>query len=345
MLEVWTMALEKSIEHYDRLHYYLVMIIQRQRAPTHVRVQAFLQRHLKLRQLRLLVALDLHRHVGRVADALHITQPAVSKALAELERGLDMSLFTRTPQGLLPTPEGVCLIRYAQSVDEGLNRAALALDSIGQPEVWRVAVGAMHSTTPMVPMAFERLQRRRTPAAGFDLTVQEGPIEALLTLLRAGKLDVVMGSPPERRATADLHITPLYVDPMVWVVAPDHPLARKVGLTLNDLADTMWVLPPRGTRIRAAIDAEFRRRKLIVPFRLVETVSFDTLLGMVCDHGAVALLSRRRSRSAESRGLVHVLDIDMGSLVMQISVMTLVEPEPIGYTLEFVQCLIEASAQ
>ncbi|WP_286538302.1 LysR substrate-binding domain-containing protein [Variovorax sp. J31P179] len=308
-------------------------------------MQTFLQRRLRLRQLRLLVALDHHRHVGRVAAAMHLTQPAVSKALAELERGIGMTLFTRTPQGLVPTPEGVCLIRHAQFVHEDLNRAALALDSIGQPDVWHVAVGAMHGTTPVIPMAFERLQRQRTPAAAVDLTVQEGSPDLLLPLLRAGKLDVVMGVAPERSAAADLHVVPLYVDPMVWVAAPDHPLARTARLTLDDLADTMWVLPPRVARVRAMIDAVFRKQKVLVPSRLIETVSFDSLLGMVCDHGAVALSSRRLARSAESRGLVHVLDIDMGGLVMPISAMTLVEPEPTSYAVEFVQCLTEASAQ
>jgi DNA-binding transcriptional LysR family regulator len=345
MNQLWLIGHVKSIEISALLHYHLVMTLQRTLAAAEVSAQAFLQRHLKIRQLRLLVVLDQHRHVGRAAEALHITQPAVSKALAELERGLGMSLFTRTSQGLLPTPEGTCLINYAQTVDENLIRTALKLDSIGQPEVWRVAVGAMHGTTPVLSKAFDRLNRQGTQTVGFDLTVEEGPIAALLIMLRAGKLDLVIGSPPERRARANLHITPLYVDPMVWVVAHDHPLARKAGLTLNDLAGTMWVLPPQATRIRSAIDAVFKKLNVIVPSRVVETVSFDTLLGMVCDHGGVALLSRRRSQSAVARGLMQLLDIDMGSLVIQVSAMTVQEPRPMGHTLEFVQYLKEASAQ
>ena len=84
---------------------------------------------------------------------------------------------------------------------------------------------------------------------------------------------------------------------------------------------------------------------MIVPSRVVETVSFDTLLGMVGDHGGAALLSRRRSQSAVSRGQMQLLDIDMGSLVIQVSAMTVAEPTPRGHTLEFLQYLKEASAQ
>jgi len=63
----------------------------------------FLQRALTLRHMRLLLAVEELRQVGRVATALSISQPAVSKALAEIERGVGVTLFDRTPRGMLPT--------------------------------------------------------------------------------------------------------------------------------------------------------------------------------------------------------------------------------------------------
>ena len=64
---------------------------------------AYLRRGLTLRHLHLLVELDETRHVGRVATALHVSQPAISKTLAEIESGIGVSLFDRTPRGLVPT--------------------------------------------------------------------------------------------------------------------------------------------------------------------------------------------------------------------------------------------------
>ena len=72
---------------------------------------AFLQRALTLRHMRLLIALEEMRQVGRVATALSISQPAVSKALAEIESGIGVPLFERTPNGMLPTAHGACLLR------------------------------------------------------------------------------------------------------------------------------------------------------------------------------------------------------------------------------------------
>ena len=72
---------------------------------------AYLRRGLTLRHLHLLVELDETRHVGKVAAAMHVSQPAISKALAELEGGIGVSLFDRTPRGLVPTEHGARLVQ------------------------------------------------------------------------------------------------------------------------------------------------------------------------------------------------------------------------------------------
>ena len=84
---------------------------------------AFLQRALTLRHMRLLVALEDLRQVGRVAAALNISQPAVSKALAEIENGVGVALFERTPRGMVPTAHGACLLRYAHMMTNEITRA------------------------------------------------------------------------------------------------------------------------------------------------------------------------------------------------------------------------------
>ena len=71
----------------------------------------YLQINLKARHLRLLIALDDFGNLKQVADLSHVTVPAVSKALTELEKGLGLELFSRTPRGLKATPYGECLDR------------------------------------------------------------------------------------------------------------------------------------------------------------------------------------------------------------------------------------------
>lgn len=306
-------------------------------------LQNFLKRGLKLRQLRLLLALDNHRHVGRVADALSITQPAVSKALAELEQGLGVQLFLRTPKGLEPTSEGSCLARYAEIIEEDLQRAALALESVNRPQVRRVSLGVMHGGTPIVGPTLERLRKKHPPATPLDLTVHEAPIDTLLPLLRSGRLDIAVGAPPESSTIADLQVTPLYVDSMVWIISPHHPMAKSSCIRLQDLSDYIWVMTPRASRRRALVDAALRRQGVVEPAQVVETLSHETILSLVQRQNAVALVMGGLARSFESRGLVQILDIEM-SQVIQVVAMTRQQPQPSTAALELLDCLAEQAA-
>ena len=304
-------------------------------------IQNFVKRGLKLRQLRLLLVLDTHRHVGRVAEVMNITQPAVSKALAELEQGLGLTLFLRTPKGLEPTPEGTCLIRHAEAVEENLLRAAQALESITQSAVWRVSLGVMHGATPMIAPTLERWRAKHSHS--FNLMVQEAPIDTLLPLLRSGRLDVAIGSPPESSTTADLQITPLFVDNMVWVIAPQHPLASSACISLKDLQPYIWVMTPRIARRRALVDAALRRHGVTASVHVVETLSHEIILGLVLQQNAAALVMSRVARSFESRGLVRVLDIEM-SQTLQVAAFTRLQPPPSAFALELVGYLTEQAA-
>lgn len=86
------------------------------------KIDRVLRSNLKLRHLQLLVALDQFRHLGRAAEFLAVTQPAVSKTLAEVERMLGMALFERSTRGTEPTAAGVSMVRFARSVLAGFER-------------------------------------------------------------------------------------------------------------------------------------------------------------------------------------------------------------------------------
>ena len=95
---------------------------------------------LRPRHLQLLTALDDVRHVGRVAASLNVSQPAVSKTLAELEKGLGVKLFERTARGVHPTIYGASLIRHARSVLAELTLARDDLRGLMSGEIGRAHV-------------------------------------------------------------------------------------------------------------------------------------------------------------------------------------------------------------
>ncbi|NBQ88560.1 MAG: hypothetical protein EBU07_14005, partial [Betaproteobacteria bacterium] len=111
---------------------------------------------------------------------------------------------------------------------------------------------------------------------------------------------------------------------MMWIAANGHRLLRRRGsLKLPDLEEFLCVLPPPTARIRNLIDAEFRQQGAQMPVRLIETLSYPTMLGCVLEHKALALTTRQQARSIEAMGLAAPLNLPMRQVVMSIAATTL----------------------
>src|SRR5690349_14960644 len=122
-----------------------------------------LRSNLKLKHLQLLVALDEFRHLGRAAEFLSQTQPAVSKALAEIERMLGLDLFVRSTRGTEPTALGTALVRFARSALSDFARTRDEVAAIASGAAGRVSVGAMAVVTPgLLVQAVRMLKQRST---------------------------------------------------------------------------------------------------------------------------------------------------------------------------------------
>ena len=99
--------------------------------------------NVKLRHLQLLVAIDEFRHIGRAAEFLSVTQPAISKTLAELEKLFGFALFDRSTRGTQPTPYGETVIRFARSVLADYERIRDEISAVASGSSGRTRVGAM----------------------------------------------------------------------------------------------------------------------------------------------------------------------------------------------------------
>lgn len=110
----------------------------------------FLRSSLRVRHLHMLIALDEFRNLGKVAEFVNLTQPAVSKSLAELERTFGSKLFTRTQRGTTPTADGEVVIRLARTLLAEIDHAReeLAATSRGTPSA--VSIGVTGVTTPLL---------------------------------------------------------------------------------------------------------------------------------------------------------------------------------------------------
>lgn len=178
-----------------------------------------LARRLKLQQLRLIAAIGEKGSLLQAASVLGVTQPALTRALHELEALFGAPLFERHSRGVTPTPLGQRLLITAQRVLGELKECEYHLGALLQnPQ--RLPIGALSSAaTSLLPGAIHRLQAEQ-PA--LQLQVEQGSTEQLLALLRDGEIDLIVGRLYPSMEAFDCQL--LYQDQIVVLASAAHPL-------------------------------------------------------------------------------------------------------------------------
>jgi LysR family pca operon transcriptional activator len=205
-----------------------------------------LDSRIKLRHLRTFVEVARRRSVKQAADALAVTQPAVSKTLKELEDLVEARLMDRNRAGVALTPLGEMFLHYAAAA---LASLAQGFDGIAQARregERALTIGALPSVAArIIPNAVASLKQA---APEQPIRIVTGPNPYLLDLVRSGDLDLVVGrlGPPE--SMVGLRFSHLYSDRVAVVVRPEHPLVGTPDL--GRIADHTVLFPDESAAIR-----------------------------------------------------------------------------------------------
>lgn len=265
-----------------------------------------LSRYLSLRQMRILLAVAEQGGVVRAAQMLHVAQPGISRALAELESGLRVKLFDRTPHGMSMTVFGEALLRRVRTIFAELHDAGEELKSLQDGAYGHMTIGL----TPLLaagalPRLLSALLVQRP---GFALSVVEGSADFLLAELRARNIDIVLGrTPPPAKRAGDLDYQHLYDEKLLLVSGPGNPLARRQRITLRDTLDQDWALPPPGSMLHRVIEETFSRRNLPLPAARAQASSPYLVLELVVAAKMVTLLPGSILANRQGRPAVAVL--------------------------------------
>ena len=269
----------------------------------------FLRARLKTRQLLLLVAVDDYRNIHRAAEGLHMTQPAASKQVKDLEDMLGVRLFERLPRGMEPTIYGEAMIRHARMA---LTSLALAHDDLvtlksglsGQVEVGVVMSPAM----ALLPRAIVRVKQQ---APLLRVAVQMESSNVLLDKLQRGMLDFVIGRVQERDNRTALIYDELTEEPACAVVRPGHPLLDRERLELKDVASLPWIVPPHGSILRHRFDMMFRRVGLQPPADVVDTTALLVITALLQQTDSLHVMPLEVAQYYESLNVMRILPINL----------------------------------
>lgn len=272
-------------------------------------IDRVLRSNLKLKHLQLVVALDEFRHLGRSAEFLALTQPAVSKSLAEIERMFGLRLFVRSTRGTEPTAYGEKVARFARAVLADFDRTREDITAIASGGAGRVRLGTMVVAMPALVAPAVGLLKARAPHTA--VSVEEGDLSRLLPRLRVCELDLIVGRLEPGYAAPDLETEPLYTEGMRVVVHPDHPLARRRKPRWADLATQPWVVPPAWASSRVKLYQLFYRHRLDPPANVIESASYLVTLTFVQRMGCAAFVADDVARQLQTEGLAVGLPIDV----------------------------------
>jgi molybdate transport repressor ModE-like protein len=261
---------------------------------------------LKLKQLRLLVAVAQHGSILHAARDMNLSQPAATKMIKDLETDFEVQLFKRTNRGAVPTVYGESLIRHGKLVFAQIAHAAQELDDLAEGTAGRVVVGTLLAASArLLPQAICAILVDRPDLV---IKVVEGTNEVLMPALRTGELDLVVGRLPTHRHRNELDQLRLYDEQIVAVVRAGHPLAGQAGVELADLAGYGWILPPVETTLRRQLDQHFVSRPEFAPKRVVESVSYLTNRALVAASDIISILPGHVAAPDIASGEISRLD-------------------------------------
>lgn len=246
---------------------------------------------LKLKQLRLLVAVDQHRSIQGAAREVHVSQPAATKMIRDLETDFEVTLFERNNRGVVPTEYGNALIRQGKLILAQVSTVAQELDDLTEGNSGRVVIGTLLAAAPdLLPSAISILMRERPRVA---IKIIEGTNTVLTPALLAGEIDMIVGRLPTHRLAAELTQETLFDENISAIVGRQHPLATRKSPSFEELKEFGWILPPPETSLRAQVDQFFTTQEHYAPPCVLESLSYLTnrtllttrnLIGLVPEH-------------------------------------------------------------
>lgn len=241
---------------------------------------------MRLQHLHLILALAETGTLRAAAGRLNVTQPALTKALHQLEDEFGTALVTRSPKRVRLTAPGELLAARAASAVREIERAREEVAWQLRHVRARVTVGVSPAAAiVLLPGALARM-RSRWPQ------VQVGVLDAIypraLTMVRAGELDLAAGPLPPKGAGRDLRVAPLFDAQQILVARASHPLAG--ARRLSDLQHAAWVVtgPPDGPGDPRQLG--FERQGLATPPVVLQCESFSTLVAVMPSIDAVAIM-------------------------------------------------------
>ena len=270
------------------------------------------------RQLRVFSEVARQLSFAKAARALHLTPPAVTMQVRELEGHVGMPLFDRSGRSVTLTTAGEYMLVYTRKMLATLKDAEDTAARLLKLEVGTLTIGMVSTAKYFLPHLLAQFRREHE---GIEIRLAVGNREQLVRMLHANEVDIaIMGRPPKELAT---RAEPFAAHPHVFVAPVGHPLTQAGPLTPEALRDQGFILREEGSGTRAALE-KFLLQAPVEPRVTKEMASNETIkqaviagmglsflslhtLGLELDNQLIALLPIEGAPVVRAWNVVHTL--------------------------------------
>ena len=302
-----------------------------------------LDHRIKFRHLQCFLEVARLRGIGKAATTLSVTQPAISKTIRELEDVLQVRLFQRSGRSVTLTGFGDVFLRYAGASVTALRQG---VDSISQARAkggFTITVGALPTVSTRVMPAAVMLFK--SEATGTIVRVVTGENAVLLSQLRIGELDLVVGRLADPDRMAGLAFEHLYSERISFVVRPDHPLLAETPFDLGRIHGYTVLMPTEGAIIRPMVERLLITHGLPSLHDRIDTVSMPFGRRYTRNSDAIWIISHGVVEDDIDEGILAELPVDTSDAKGPVGLTTRADTPPSLPTLMLMQAIRDTSRE
>jgi DNA-binding transcriptional LysR family regulator len=301
-------------------------------------------RRLRLRDLHTFSSVVRAGSMAKAAAELGVSQPAVSKVVADLEHAVGVRLLERTRKGVTPTSYGEAVLRRSGAAFDELKQLVRDIESLADPETGQVTIACADSTAASVLLPIIDRFRARHPRVILQVDTAASPVFDDPGL-RSRKYDLVLARQPTNLAELPDHLNAivLFHDRPVVVAGRQTPWVRRRRIELAELVDEPWILAPAESWTHTWLAAAFRAKALRMPEVTLTTYSLTLMAHFLVTGPGISVFPQSVVGLHPACSALKALPVDVPVLNWPVAILTLKERMPSAVAERFIACAREVA--
>jgi DNA-binding transcriptional LysR family regulator len=296
------------------------------------------RRKLKLRHLEILLGVAEAGSMAKAATRLAISQPAISRAIADAEQALGLPLFDRSRQGVEPTPYGRALVKRGIAAFDEIAQGEKDIAFLADPTRGELWIGSAPGLAEGIALAVVNRLSREYPRVVFHIVASLTGVDEVL---RGRRVELGFGRTSASALEMDLNTEVLFEDSLAVAANVANRLLQHRKLKLSQLVDETWTWPARGTEIDALIGEAFRKSGVEPPHATVYADAINMRIRLAATGPYLAIIPTSTLKFPGMHPGVKMLPVELPTTRRQIAIFRLKNRTPSPLAQLFIECARE----